>query len=163
MRKRLESLQTMSYHTNMYRGECNKTHGGSKTRLYRIWKQMRTRCNCKTTPKYKFYGARGITVCEEWEKFEAFREWALNNGYTDSLSIERKNVNMGYSPENCCWIYCYEQSKNTRNIKKYSYGGIVLCHNDWARRLGINPATLTQRIQRHGIETALSMSKGVRV
>jgi hypothetical protein len=124
---------------------------------------MRIRCTCKTNPTYQFYGARGITVCKEWDKFEVFREWALNNGYTDSLSIERGNVNMGYSPENCSWISRLNQAKNTRNVKKYTHDDITLCHNDWARKLGIGPATLTERIQRYGIETALSKKKGERV
>lgn len=157
----LDRIRTMCFYTNMYRGECNITHGGSKTRLYRIWKQMRIRCNCKTNPTYRFYGARGISICKEWDKFEVFREWALKNGYTDELSIERKNVDEGYSPENCCWITRIEQVKNTRNIKKYSYNGITLCHNDWARKLGISPSTLTERINRHGIERALSKTKRV--
>jgi hypothetical protein len=121
---------------------------------------MRIRCNCKSNPTYRFYGARGITICKEWDKFEVFREWALNNGYTDNLSIERKNVDEGYSPKNCCWISRSEQAKNTRHIKRYSYNGITLCHNEWARKLGINPSTLTERIQRHGIESALSKLKG---
>ena len=143
----------------MYRGECNITHGGSKTRLYRIWKQMRFRCFCVTNPTYKHYGARGITICDEWSDFAVFREWALSNGYTDELSIERKDVDGNYCPENCSWIPRNEQARNTRNCKHYSYGGVTLTHNAWARRLGIDPSTLTERIRRHGIDTALSAAR----
>lgn len=143
----------------MYRGECNKTHGGSKTRLYRIWKQMRIRCRCVTNPTYRFYGARGITVCPEWDSFPVFRDWALSHGYADNLSIERIDNEKDYCPENCTWIPRDMQAKNTRNVKLYTHNGKTMCHNDWARHLGIDPASLTGRIQRHGIEMALSMPK----
>ena len=143
----------------MYRGECNKTHGGSGTRLHGIWKQMRIRCNCVTNPTYRYYGARGIKICKEWDDFAVFREWALSHGYTDELSIERIDNDVGYCPENCCWITPREQSKNTRNCKRYTHDGKTMLHNEWARYLGIDPATLTGRIRRHGIEKALSMPK----
>lgn len=143
----------------MYRGECNITHNGSKTRLYRIWKQMRIRCNCKSNPNYKFYGGRGITICEEWDDFSKFREWALKNGYAENLTIERVDVDGNYCPDNCTWILRNEQAKNTRNCKYYEHDGLKMCHNDWARHLGINPSTLTERIHRHGISIALSMEK----
>ena len=96
----------------MYRGECNITHGGSKTRLYRVWKQMRIRCRCVTNPTYRFYGARGIDICAEWEDFAVFREWALSHGYSDELSIDRVNVDGKYCPDNCRWI---PRSENSRH------------------------------------------------
>lgn len=140
----------------MYRGECNITHGGSKTRLYRIWKQMRVRCRCQTNPTYRFYGARGITICPEWNDFAVFRDWALSHGYDDTLSIDRIDNDGNYEPSNCRWIPRAEQSRNTRNCKVYEHDGVKLTHNEWARRLGIHPSSLTERIQRHGVEYALS-------
>ena len=89
----------------MYFGEWNKKHGGTGTRLYSIWKQMRIRCRCKTNPTYKFYGGRGISICPEWDDFANFRDWAIKAGYNDDLSIERKDVNGNYEPLNCCWIF----------------------------------------------------------
>jgi hypothetical protein len=141
----------------MYRGECNITHGGSKTRLYSIWKQMRIRCRCVTNPTYKYYGARGIGICEAWEDFAAFREWALSHGYTDEMTIDRIDSDGDYCPENCRWIEASLNSKYKRNTKMYSHGGKTMCHNDWARKLGISPSSLTERIKRHGIEGALTM------
>lgn len=89
------------------------THGKTKTRLYRIWSHMKARCDQPNNNRYYRYGARGIKVCDEWHcSFEAFYEWAINNGYQDSLTIERKNNALGYSPENCCWIPLSEQGKN---------------------------------------------------
>ena len=68
---------------------CTK-HGGSKTRLYSIWRNMKSRCNCPTASKYNIYGGKGIQVCSDWESFEGFRDWALSYGYSDDLSIDRK-------------------------------------------------------------------------
>lgn len=141
----------------MYRGECNITHGGSKTRLYRIWKQMRIRCNCVTNPTYRFYGARGIKICKEWEDFAVFRSWALSAGYTDELSIDRIDNDGNYSPENCRWVTMDVQFKNTRNCKRYELDGVVKTHNEWAKTIGIHPSSLTERIHRYGIDAALRM------
>lgn len=143
----------------MRRGECNIKHNGSGTRLYRIWKLMRTRCENKNNSHYKFYGERGIFVCPEWNDFAVFKDWAVSHGYSDELTIERVDNNKGYQPDNCRWATRLEQSKNTRNCKYYKHDGLTMCHNDWARHIGIKPSTLTARIRRHGVSTALSMPK----
>ena len=92
-----------------------KTHGSTHTRLYRIWCHMKGRCNDAGNNRYYCYGARGIKLCTEWESsFEKFKKWAEENGYTDELTIERINNDLGYCPENCKWIPLAEQSKNRR-------------------------------------------------
>ena len=147
----------------MYRGECNITHGGSKTRLYRIWKQMRIRCRCVTNPTYRFYGARGIDICAEWEDFAVFREWALSHGYSDELSIDRVNPDGNYCPDNCRWIPRSENSRRSRHEKHYTYNGMTMNNREWAEYLGINPGTLVQRIKRHGVPRALSAPKNGKI
>ena len=82
----------------------NTKHGLSKSRLYFVWGNMKTRCLNPQNRAYKWYGAVGITICSEWLNFEAFRDWALKSGYKDNLTIERKNPFLGYCPENCTWI-----------------------------------------------------------
>ncbi len=147
----------------MYRGECNITHGGSKTRLYRIWKQMRIRCRCVTNPTYRFYGARGIDICAEWEDFAVFREWALSHGYSDELSIDRVNPDENYCPSNCRWIPRRENSRHSRHEKHYTYNGMTMNNREWAEHLGIRPSTLVQRIKRHGVPRALSAPKNGKI
>lgn len=86
-------------------------HGGKGTRLYRIWKNMRSRCNNPTNPRYYAYGEKGIKICGDWDRFEVFREWAEKNGYNDNLTIDRRDVEKGYCPENCQWI-TYQENHN---------------------------------------------------
>lgn len=93
----------------------NTKHGESGTRLYRIWRGIKTRCQNPNHGDYANYGARGIKVCNEWNcSFAAFKEWALANGYNDNLTIERMDVNGDYCPENCTWITKGQQVKNQR-------------------------------------------------
>lgn len=102
----------------------NKTHGDSKSRLYRIWRGMKTRCYNSSEPGYKYYGARGIYVCDEWNNsYEAFQEWALNNGYDKKLSIDRIDTNGPYSPENCRWATAQQQNNNKRSNVLITYQG----------------------------------------
>lgn len=100
--------------------ERNKTHGLSKTRLYNIWCNILQRCNNPQNPDYvRWYGSRGITVCDEWRNdFQTFFNWAMNNGYADHLSIDRIDPDGNYEPENCRWATPKQQANNIRNKKK---------------------------------------------
>ena len=136
---------------------AKRTHGASKTRLFYIWKHMRARCYCKTNKKYKSYGGRGITICEEWDTYEAFRDWALNNGYQDDLTIDRIDNNGNYSPINCRWADATTQQNNKRNCRYYTYLGETLTISQWARKCDINRQTLYSRLKRGmDIEEALT-------
>jgi len=84
---------------------------GGKTRIYKVWKGMRNRCNNPSDRGWKYYGGKGVKLCEAWNDFTDFRAWALRNGYADNLSIERKNPDGNYEPENCEWITRSENSR----------------------------------------------------
>ena len=104
----------------------NKTHGKTGTRLYRIWQNMKKRCQNERAPNYSDYGGRGIRVCPEWSSFETFEAWSLANGYADDLSIERKNVDGHYDPGNCTWATAQEQSENRRFVARAPDGRLWL-------------------------------------
>ena len=93
-------------------------HGMTHSRLYECWRDMKSRCNNPKNKRYYDYGGRGITVCKEWEEsFIPFWQWALENGYSDDLTIDRIDNDKGYSPGNCRWASHYEQVHNQRKRK----------------------------------------------
>lgn len=117
----------------------NTTHGMSNTKLYSVWGSMKDRCFNENVSQFSDYGARGITVCDEWKNdFRAFYDWAIESGYKDGLTIERKDVNKDYCPENCCWIPRKEQSKNRRNSHFITYKGETKTLSEWSRELHID-------------------------
>lgn len=93
-------------------GDRTRVHGGTASRLYNIWKNMKQRCYNINDSQYKYYGEKGIKLSEQWKNdFLKFKDWAINNGYNDSLSIDRLDVNLGYYPENCEWVTVQENSR----------------------------------------------------
>ena len=93
-------------------------HGGTGSRLYRTWDNMKRRCNNPKIKDYTNYGGRGIAVCQEWQhSFEAFRDWALANGYRDDLTIDRRDNDGNYCPDNCKWVDRQTQATNRRQRK----------------------------------------------
>lgn len=92
-------------------------HGDRRTRLYGTWTNMLTRCRNPRSPRYRWYGDRGIRVCEEWLDFVAFKAWALSSGYTDELTIDRIDSDGNYEPSNCQWLTREENTRRARAKK----------------------------------------------
>lgn len=126
-----------------------KKHGLYKSRLYKLWRSMKNRCQFKTNLSYKNYGGRGIKVCDEWlNDFMNFYNWAMANGYKDDLTIERIDVNGNYEPNNCKWINNIEQAWNRRSSYFITYNNETHCLAEWAKIYNIKYNTLWARIKR---------------
>lgn len=123
-------------------------HGAVGTRLYSIYTGMLKRCRQKTTRGYEQYGGRGIKVCDEWKGehgFERFQEWAIANGYSDGLTIDRIDTNGNYEPNNCKWSTSLEQCNNRRNNVWLEYNGEKHTMAQWSRQLNIPASTIKAR------------------
>ena len=132
-------------------------HGGKGTRLYRIWKAMRSRCNNPNTLAYPRYGGRGIGVCKEWDDFSKFRAWAIANGYSDDLSIDRVDNDGGYSPDNCRWATRKEQNTNQRSNRMIEFHGERKTLTEWAALMGLSFTCVDDRLRRGwSVEKALT-------
>ena len=125
--------------------EANTHHGDSHTRLHYIWAGIKQRCKDKNN---LLYGGRGITYCEEWEHYENFKEWALENGYQDNLTIDRKDNNGNYCPENCRWVTLKVQANNTRKNHYITMNGETHSMSEWCDILNLNYDTVKDRINR---------------
>lgn len=115
-------------------------------RLYSIWCGIKKRCFNPKEPCYPHYGARGITVCDEWlHDFNAFEQWSLANGYCDTLTIDRIDNNGNYSPDNCRWITHDEQQRNRSNNIRVEHNGESKTISELSRELGLSDKTLYKR------------------
>ena len=129
------------------------------SRLSIIYANMKQRCYNKNCTRYKDYGARGITVCEEWNDsnwsgtkhlskgYVAFRDWALSHGYSEELTIDRIDNNKGYSPDNCRWISRQEQNNNKRTNKYITLNGKTQTLTEWVKELKISKHAIYNRIR----------------
>lgn len=129
----------------------------SGTRTYFAWRSMRARCNNPNHSAYANYGGRGIAVCKRWESYDAF--YADMGEVPEGMSLDRKNTNKGYSPSNCRWASLEEQLNNQRRNVVLQRGGRKQTASQWAREIGLKPATLFKRLERMGSERALSPGK----
>lgn len=125
----------------------------SKTRLYKLWSEMKRRCNNPNDNVFKHYGGRGIKYTEEWEKFSPFKKWALENGYYEGnrgeCTLDRIDVNGDYCPDNCRWVSIKQQAQNKRNSFIIEINGIKKTISEWAEESGIPATTIFARIKKY--------------
>lgn len=125
-----------------------RTHGRSRTRLYKVWTSMKRRCTAPKDSQYHLYGGRGITVCPEWmASFEAFAA-DVGERPQAGMSLDRIDNEKGYMPGNVRWATGSQQLSNTRRTIHVTYKGETMCMRDLSRRTGIAYMTLKQRLQK---------------
>lgn len=121
-------------------------HGKYNTRLHNIWDTMKQRCTNINRKDFENYGGRGIKVCDEWLDFNNFYNWAMNNGYEEGLTIERKDFDGNYEPINCEWVTLQQQARNKRQNHFVTINGETKTIAEWSEISGIPPKTLRYRI-----------------
>lgn len=162
-------------HRRFCSGECRKSgktgrHNESGARIYSIWCCMKNRCNCQTAPAYQYYGARGISVCRDWnESYESFRDWATASGYLEGLELDRKDVNGNYEPGNCRWATRTQQMQNTRarnqKNKSSAFKGVAACANSgnpWRVTICVNKKMIHVGVFSSEIEAARAYDAAAR-
>ncbi|MDB2157214.1 hypothetical protein [Clostridium butyricum] len=132
-----------------------KRHGLRYTRLYSVWIMMKQRCFNKSNKDYYNYGARGITVCNDWLNVQNFYSWAIDNGYKKGCSLDRIEPNANYEPSNCRWTDSITQANNKRNTIKTLYKGKSITLTELSNLTGISRTVLEMRYIRGDREDRL--------
>lgn len=122
--------------------------------LFNLWQTMKSRCENKNRDNYERYGARGISVCAEWQEAKNFVEWALVNGYQHGLQLDRIDNNKGYSPDNCRFVTAKENNRNRRNTKFITINGKTKSVSEWCEIIDVNQYTVYWWIREKGMEYA---------
>lgn len=125
--------------------DAKRTHGMKGTREYRAWKGMRQRCDNPANPAYHDYGERGITICARWQSFEAFYR-DMGDCPSSTHSIDRKDNDGPYAPDNCRWATRIEQQRNTRRNRLITYNGQRKTMAEWSIDTGVSSAVLSHRL-----------------
>ncbi|MGO5267407.1 hypothetical protein ACTQ1D_01835 [Parafannyhessea umbonata] len=120
--------------------------GGKKPRTFIIWNDMKARCFNPRSVSYPRYGARGISVCDEWLDYETFNEWAMAHGYADGLELDRIDNDGPYCPSNCRWVTRSRNQRNTSRTHMVTISGKTKCVSDWISELGISKSTFYQHL-----------------
>lgn len=125
-----------------------ESSGANRTKEYRVWYHIKSRCTNIKDKSYDRYGGRGIKMCERW--LTSYSHFLLDMGRAPSPehSIERKNNDKDYEPSNCKWATPLEQANNKRNTFKVEYNGKVKSLHDWCRELNLNFKRVDHRIRR---------------
>ena len=122
-------------------------HGKSRSLIYDRWQGMMDRCYRNKNNSFANYGARGIKVCEEWHDFERYYEWAIANGYSDDLTIDRIDVNGNYEPSNCRFITVKEQQRNKRTNVVLTINGETKCVTEWCEEFNFPRHVVYRRLR----------------
>ena len=130
---------------------ANHKHKMSGTRIYETWQDMKRRCYNKQNARYDRYGGRGITVCDEWlNNFQSFYDWAISNGYSDDLTIDRIDNDGNYEPSNCRWSTAKEQCNNRGSNINITIGNATKSLMCWCEIFNVDTKRTMARYSRDG-------------
>ena len=121
----------------------------AKKRINIIWQNMKQRCYNSKKPEFKYYGGKGVVVCEDWlQNSKAFCDWAMSHGYNDNLTLDRIDRNGNYEPSNCRWVDMTTQANNKKNNHFLTYKGKTQTIAQWSRETGLSANLIVKRINR---------------
>ena len=147
---------TKCTHIGVCGSYINFKNSWTNERLKRIFDKMKQRCYKKSDKDYRWYGAKGITVCDEWlNNTKLFEEWAFNNGYENHLTIDRLDENKNYCPDNCVWVTKEDNSKYKSTTSLIDVDGIIHTGRDWAKTLGLGVNMINRYINTYGKENTI--------
>lgn len=128
-----------------------KGASSAQKRLYDIFGSMKVRCYNRNDKSYRFYGGRGIKICEEWlNDKNSFVNWALDNGYEEGLTIDRINSDKDYCPENCRWVTLNDNARYKSSTSILTVNGETHTGKEWARILNIGVNVINRMLRRYG-------------
>ena len=145
VRSRVSCLSYLTYLMRKRMSRSLHNHGKSKDKLYTRWCSMRQRCNDSNHKSYPRYGGRGISISKDWNNYLVFEEWALSSGYKSNLTLDRRNNDLNYGPDNCRWVTRLENLRNTRRSPDIEFNGKSQCLPAWADDIGCTPNALRYR------------------
>jgi len=134
----------------------NTKHSQSNSSIYYSWIDMKRRCNDPNNVGYKYYGARGIKVCDRW--LNSFENFFTDMGKKpEKFTLERKDFDGNYEPSNCIWVSKKEQQRNKRNNRLINYNGKIQCMSKWAEEIGVSLPALWWRLKHYPPRIAFNM------
>jgi hypothetical protein len=143
------------------KGKSNATHNLTRHPLYNVWENIKKRCFHPNNPSYKYYGGRGIMMCDAWCKdFQVFYDWCMANGWEKGLQIDRKDNDGNYEPSNCRCVTHLANNRNKGNNVYVEMGNVRKSLAEWVEGTGVKYATVYSRL-RKGIELSKALSTGI--
>ncbi len=142
-----------------YNKQCtHNAYQWKSQRLYSIFYDMLNRCYNPECKDYKWYGLKGIVVCDEWKQNpENFERWAIQNGYSDDVTIDRISSDKNYSPDNCQWISRSENSRKAGTVNWITVGDYTLTGHQWAEKFSLGTNTINTAIRNYGLDKTIDL------
>ena len=151
---------TRCTHISMSGNVINFKNTWKNERLETIFRGMKDRCYSEKDKAYRWYGGKGIKICEEWLNDPMrFEDWAINNGYNDNLTIDRIEEDKNYCPENCRWILRKDNSKYKSTTSLINVDGEIHTGKDWARKLGLSENIINLYVRKYGLNNTIEFIK----